>query len=112
MNEALPIENKFISVFRNIKPESYTGTATTTTEVMPYSFLNIKTIVASLIFGTVITCCILGYIYRDWVFAKTGYYTLQLYLGKPNEIRKTEIPQNSRLRTLYEDFEIMEQLRL
>jgi hypothetical protein len=37
---------------------------------------------------------------------------LQLYLGKPNEIHRTEIPRKSRLRTIYEDFEILEQLRL
>ena len=102
-------EHTFTSVFSNVSSNSNAATSPTATVS---SFLNVRNIAAFFIFGAVIACCIFGYIYRDWVFEKTGYYTLQLYLGKPNEIHRTEIPRKSRLRTIYEDFEILEQLRL
>jgi hypothetical protein len=38
---------------------------------------------------------ILAYVYRDFFLEKLQYYTLQMYLGKPNEIHSTEIPKRA-----------------
>jgi hypothetical protein len=38
---------------------------------------------------------VLMYLYRDVFLEKLQYYTLQMYLGKPNEIHSTEIPKSA-----------------
>jgi len=49
----------------------------------------------------IVVAGIIAYVYRDMIIEKIKYYTLLLYLGKPNEIHATELPENSQLNSVY-----------
>jgi|LauGreStaDraftv2_3_1035109.scaffolds.fasta_scaffold53369_2 hypothetical protein len=51
--------------------------------------------------SAVVVLVILAYIYRDFLLEKIQQYTLQMYLGKPNEIHSAELPGNSKLGSLF-----------
>jgi hypothetical protein len=43
----------------------------------------------------------IAYIYRDYIFKKIREYTLQIYLGKPNEIHSVDSPEYGESGTLF-----------
>ena len=60
------------------------------------------------IFAFTVFVCIISYVYRDMIMDKMQYYTLLLYLGKPNEIHATELPENSHLNSVYSNLDLLD----
>jgi hypothetical protein len=103
MNNNPPSENTFVSVFSDKIPTTTTS-QTESPAIHTAFYQNAGYIIVLITFGIIIAACAFAFFHRDWVLSKIGELTLQAYLGKPNEIRRTELPENSRMKSIYENF--------
>jgi hypothetical protein len=98
-------EDKYVSVFSNTAPSTDTPPPAVQTSIQ------IGYIIALVSFVLIIIGCILAFIYRDRVISSIGRMTLPLYLGKRNEIHKTEFPENSLSKRVYEQLIPLDEIR-
>lgn len=107
MENNLPADNKYVSVFSDKVPSIHSESPS----IRIGFYQNVGNVIVLITFGIIIAGCVFAFLYRDWVLSKIAQITLQAYLGKPNEIRRTELPENSRLKSIYEQFVSLDELQ-
>jgi hypothetical protein len=100
-----------ISVFSNKFTETFSPKQLSTIdEKIGGSSLNVSATYGSLSLGILsglVVLLAIVYINRDMLLQAFRQSILHFYLGKPNEIHAVEIPENSRVKQLYEDFDML-----
>ena len=97
-----------ISVFSNKFTETFSPKQLSTIDekIGGSSLKVIATYSLGILLGLVVLLAIV-YINRDMLLQTFRQSILHFYLGKPNEIHAVEIPENSRVKQLYEDFDML-----